>query len=90
MASGGQPHYTPNIFNYGDHYDRELTPRKGWQQQVGRLDALLDQAREERRQLEMKSMEEKQSLERQIVELHSKLIEEQQRVKTLESQAIQE
>jgi len=70
------PHYTPNIFNYADHYDRELTPRKGWQQQVGRLDALLDQGREERRQLEMKGMEEKQSLERQIVELHSKLTDE--------------
>ena len=77
MASGGLAPYTPNIFNYGDHYDRELTPRKGWQQQVGRLDALLDQGREERRQLEMKGMEDKQSLERQTIELHSKFTEEQ-------------
>ena len=42
LSSGTLPPYTPNIFNYSDMYDRELTPRKGWQQQVGRLDALLD------------------------------------------------
>ena len=75
LSSGALPPYTPNIFNYNDLYDRELTPRKGWQQQVGRLDALLDQGREERRQLEIKAMEDKQNLERETIDLHSKLNE---------------
>lgn len=93
MASGKPPgtfDYTPNIFIHENHYDRELTPRKGWQQQVSHLNSLLDQDKERYRQLEMKSFEEKQALEKQIVELHSKFVEEQQRVKTLESQAVQE
>ena len=74
MAAGTQPpagyDYTPNIFIHENHYDRELTPRKGWQQQVSHLNSLIDVEREKYRQLEMKSIEEKQELERQIIQVH--------------------
>ena len=26
-----QKNYVPNLFNFDHHYDKELTPRKGWQ-----------------------------------------------------------
>jgi len=82
--------YTPNLFIHENHPDRELTPRKGWQQEVSRLTAYLDEEREKYRQLEIKSIEEKQELERQIVQLHSQLTEEQQTVKGLEAKAAYE
>ena len=80
--------YAPEIFPFEHHYDGELTPRKGWQQQVSRLTAYLDEEREKYRQLEIQSIEQKQELDREVVQLHSQLGEARQEVKSLQAKAL--
>ena len=48
--------YTPQIFAFDHHYDSQLTPRKGWQQQVTNLNSLLDHEKEKLNALKMESI----------------------------------
>ena len=78
--------HTPVLFNFDHHYDGQLTPRKGWQQQVTNLNSLLEQEQEKYRTLQIEKMEEKQKLENELIKLDSKLKEEMERNRCLQTQ----
>ena len=85
---GGRPvsknEVVPNLFkNFEHHYDPELTPRKAWKAQVINLDSMLKIEEERYRQLQKESIEKENELERDLVQVNSKLNEALERCQNL-------
>ena len=51
IAGAPRIQHPPSLFNFEHHFDKELTPRKGWQQQVNNLNSMLEYEKERYRNL---------------------------------------
>lgn len=76
--------HPPSLFNFEHHFDKELTPRKGWQQQVNNLNSMLEYEKERYRSLQQESIETRQQLESEQVKLASSLREAEGKIEALE------
>lgn len=86
IAGAPRVQHPPSLFNFEHHFDKELTPRKGWQQQVNNLNSMLEYEKENHRTFWQESLETKQSLESHEVKLASSLREAQSKIEGLQHQ----